>query len=329
MTERATINQITQIGVEVTPGTSVPANRLLPALSITPAIQADVTTFRPLGGKYATIAALGKEWVEATIAGDVACYNHLTYLFAGALAFAAPVQQGTTAAYLWTFTPSQTATDIIRTYTVEQGSSARAGRFAYGLIDSLSLTFDREQIAVSGSMLGQAYQDGVTMTGAPTSIVTQPVLPTAFDVFLDPTAAGIGTTRLTRALSGSFDISDRFGPIWTLNSAVPGFAAHVETPPTAQLKLLVAADAAGMGLLTPMRAGDRRYIRLRALGPLIAATHFYTLQIDLCCVVTGVGEFADADGVYAIEWTFDVAFDAAWAGGRALQATLMNILVTL
>lgn len=324
MAERATINQITQVGAEATPGVAVAADRLFQALTIEPAIKADIQTFRPLGAKYATIAALGKEWVEAKISGDVACYNHLAYLLSGVLAYAAPVQQGTTNAYLWTFTPSQSAEDTVKTFTVEQGSAVRAGRFAYGLITEFSLAFSREKVAVGGTMLGQAYQDGIAMTANPTPVAVQPVLPTDLDVYLDSTSAGIGTTKLARALSGEFSISDRFGPLWTINSAVDGFVAHVEQAPRAQLKLLVEADAAGMGLLPAMRSGARRYVRLKAVGPLIADTYYYTLQMDICGVVSDVGEFSDEDGVYAIEWTLDVAYDPDW--GKALEVQLTNTL---
>ena len=175
MAERSTITQVTQIGVETEAGTAVAARKLLQALSIEPAIKADVRTFRPIGGKYTTIAALGKEWVEAKISGEVACYNHLAYLLAGILNKPTPVKQGATVAYLWTFTPAQTAADTIATFTVEQGSSARAGSFAYGLISSLGLSFSREKIAVSGTMLGQAYKDGITMTATPTAIAVKPI----------------------------------------------------------------------------------------------------------------------------------------------------------
>ena len=329
MPERTSITQVTQLGVEAVKGTGVACNKLLQAISIEPAIKADVKTFRPLGAKYATIAALGKEWVEAKISGDVACYNHLAYLLSGALAYADPAQQGATAAYLWTFTPAQSAEDTIKTYTIENGSSVRAGKFVYGLVRDLSLKFSREAISVEGAMLGQAYQDNSGLTGAPTAIPVQPILPTDLDVYLDDTSAGIGSTKLTRALSGEFSLTDRFGPLWAINSAVDGYAAHVETAPKAQLKLLVEADASGMGLLTAMRAGDKRYVRVKAVGPLIADTYYYTLQLDVCGGVSDVGEFSDEDGVYAIEWTFDIAYDSGWAGGRAMQVQLTNTLTAL
>jgi len=329
MPERTTITQVAQLGVETTPGVAVAANKLLTALSIDPAINLEATTFRPSGGKYATLAAPGKDFVEAKISSDVACYNHLAYLFSGILAYAAPVQQGTTTAYLWTFVPSQTAEDTIKTYTIEKGSAVRAGRFAYGLLNELTISFDREKIEISGTMLGQQYTDNVTLTANPTAVAAQPILPSALDVFIDNTATGIGTTKWTRVLSGELSISDRFAPVWTLNSAVTSFVAHVERAPKAQLKLLVEADAIGMSLLPAMRAGDKRYIRLKAVGPLIASTYYYTFQFDLCGVLSEVGEFSDEDGVYAIEWTFDVAFDKNWGTGKAMEAQLMNVLSAL
>ena len=328
MAERSTITQVTQIGVEATAGTGVDADLLLQAVSIEPAIKANVSTFRPIGGKYTTIAALGKEWVEAKISAPVACYNHLAYLFSGILAYAAPAQQGATTAYKWTMTPSQTAEDTIKTFSVEQGSSVRAGKFYYGLINSLGISFDREKCEVSGTMLGQAYQDGITMTGTPSAIAVKPVLPTDLCIYLDTTGAGLGGTKLTRVLSGSLDISDRYSPLWAIDCAVDGFAAHVETPPTAQLKLLVEADAAGMGVLTPLRSGDKRFARLKwTSGDLAGTGYYYTLQIDLAGVVTDVGEFSDEDGVYAIEWTFDVAYDSTWT--KALEVQLTNVLTDL
>lgn len=327
MTERTAITQVSQVGVESTPGQGVAANRRFQALSITPAIKASIQSFRPVGSKYAILAALGKEWVEAGISSEVACYNHLAYLFSGLLAYASPEQQGTSDAYLWTFTPQPATEDVIKTFSVEQGSPVRAGRFTYGLITELTIPFSRDKIEVSGRMIGQAYQDGITMTANPLPIAAQPILPTDLDIYLDSSSGTIGTTKLLRALSGEFGVSDRFGPVWTINSQVDGFVAHVEQLPKAQLKLLVEADSSGMGLLPPMRAGDRQYIRLKAVGPLIGATYRYKFQLDLCGVISDVGEFSDEDGVYAIEWTFDVAYDAGW--GKAMEVQLVNTLSEL
>ncbi|MBX6770883.1 MAG: hypothetical protein IRY83_04105 [Chloroflexi bacterium] len=328
MPDIATVNNIVQIGVEATPGTSVAATKLLQALSIEPAIKADIKTFRPMGGKFATVAALGKESVEAKLSGQ-ATYTEIVYPLASAFAYAAPVQISPPSglAYRWTFTPSQSQTDTIKTYTVEHGSSVRARKWTYGLVTEFGYKLTRDEFTIDGTMLGQALQDGISLTASPTAVPLVPILPTQVNVYLDSTSAGIGTTQLLRVLSAEFKMSDRFGPVWPLNSAISGFAAHVETAPKAELKLLVEADAQGMELLTAMRTGDKKYIRITATGPNIETGNDYSFQHDLCGVVSDVSDFSDEDGVYAIEWTFTVAYDAAW--GMAQQIQVVNTLSTL
>ncbi|GIV51034.1 MAG: hypothetical protein KatS3mg038_1555 [Candidatus Kapaibacterium sp.] len=65
MTTRATINQVTQLGVETTPGTAVAANRRLTGLQIGLERAGEHTqAYRPTGGKFSTIVVEGKEWAE-------------------------------------------------------------------------------------------------------------------------------------------------------------------------------------------------------------------------------------------------------------------------
>ena len=328
MAEQATIFQVVQIGVESTPGTPVPGNRRLQSISITPGVNAEVEPIRSLGGKFATGAAPGREWVEADIEG-IPTYDELAYLLSSLLVSTTPVQvnppNGT--AYRWVFTPAQNTPDAIRTFTVEQGSPVRAWRFAYGLVTELSLSFSRESLELSGSMLGQRLQDGITLTSNPTVVRQVPILPSQVDVYLDASHTDLGTTKLTRVLEAELTIGDRFGPVWVLDSAVPSFVTHVETEPDATLSLLLEADAQGMSLLPVIRTGEKRFIRIQATGENIEGTTPYLFQVDLCGVVTGVDQFSDKDGVYAIKWTLTTAFEAAW--GKAIEVTLVNTLSAL
>ncbi len=127
-----------------------------------------------------------------------------------------------------------------------------------------------------------------------------------------------------RVLSGELSVGGRFGPLWPLNGSDAGFAAHIETEPKAQLKLLLEADAEGMALLPAARAGDTRFARLRAIGPEIDPGRTHLLEIDLACRVTDAAEFTDTDGIYALEWTLEAVHDEGW--GRALSARLVNAL---
>lgn len=328
MPEVATVTRVVQVGVESTPGTSVAANKQLRSISLDAAIQTELQTLRAIGGKFPVASALGKEWVEADVGGFLT-YTEIVYLLSSVLKSVTPTQISPPSglAYRWTFTPAQSSEDTVKTYTVECGSSARAHKFVYGLVTDLRIGFSREQIELGGAMLGRSLQDGITLTASPTTIEVVPVVPSAVNVYLDTTAAEIGTTQLTRVLSAELEISDRFGPVWTLDSSQTSFAAHVETEPQVTLKLIMEADASGMGPLAAMRNGDKRFIRVKATGPNIETGNDYLFQIDMCGVVSEVGDFSDEDGVYAIQWTFRATYDSSW--GKAMEVQVVNKLSAL
>lgn len=326
MTERATINQVTQLGVETTPGVAVAATRRLQALTISPAVRAEVQHYRPSGGKFSVIQALGKEWSEAGIAGP-ATYTEIVYLLAGALAYAAPAQQGTSAAYLWTFTPPQAGASTIRTYTIEMGDAVRAHRMTYGLVNALAVRGDRSSVELSGSIVGRAIEDGVTPTPGATAVELVPVLPTQVSGYVDNAHTSIGTTKLNRLLRWEWELGDRFSTVWPVDAAQTSFVTHVESEPTARLKLLLEADAQGMALLSAMRSGAKRFVRIRCEGGVADATYNYALTFDVCGTVEDVSEFSDEEGVYAIEWTLRATYDDAW--GRALEVSAVNRMSAL
>jgi len=318
--ERASIFTGVQIGVE-TSG-SAAANKKLNSLSFKPAVKAEIATFRPMGTKYPTMTALGKEWVVSPFEG-VLTFSEAIYPLAS-VCDGGSVQSlgGSPAAYRWYFGSDSDGPDTPKTFTVEQGDSTRAHRFSNGLVTGLSFDFSRSEVKISGDMIGKALADDITMTSTPTAIELVPVLPTQVSVYLDNTSGSLGGTLMTRALTVSWALTDRFGPLWTLNAAEASFATQVETEPKPTVKLKIEADAVGMALLTTMRAGSTKFMRILAEGAVISGSNKYTLQIDSALQVTNVSEFSDEDGVFAIEWEFAIVYDATW--GKAFEIQVMN-----
>lgn len=238
-----------------------------------------------------------------------------------------PLAGGTTAAEEeWTFNPSATAADSPVTFTIEQGSGSQAHRMARALLNSLSLSITRDELTLDGEMFGFPLADGITMTANPTTAIQAPASAAKVDVYLDTTSAGLGTTKLTRAFTVDWGLSDRFGPVWVLNSANPSFAADVETEPSGEISLMVEADTQGMGLLTPLRQGDTRFMRIEITGPTIN-TNPYLLRIDTAIKITNVGEFEDEDGVFAVTYEAMPTYDATW--GKWCQVFVRNTLAGL
>lgn len=326
MAERSSLNQNIQIGVETVHGTAVAATKRLQSVGITPTVKVQKDNFRPIGSKFNALSTLGKEWAEASISGR-ATYTELQYLFSSVMTTGV-VSTLETGVSQWVFTPSNRADDTPKTYTVEHGSGIRADKFSYGLVTELGMSFSRNSIEVTGSMMGRAIVDGITMTSSGvTALDLIPVQPTEVTVYLDDASADLGTTKLSRMISGEFRFGSRFGPVWVLDAANPSFVNHIETVPDLSATLTLQADAAGMALLPVLRSGATKFLRIEAIGPLAGATEFYRLTLDLACKVSDTGGFSDADGVYAIQFSAIGVQDATW--DKAVEVTLVNKQATL
>jgi hypothetical protein len=328
MTERAFVTQGVQLGVEATPGDGAAADLLINSFTIEPGVKVDMARFRPTGQKLESIITPSKEWIECKVKG-LASYSELQYLLAGVLGpnqVSHPEADG--AAELWKFKLNARDVDDVQTYSFEQGDSVNAHKFAYGLVTELDMTFSRSSCDVGGNLIAHALEDGITLTADPVSIEEAPLLPAEVDVYLDATHAGLGTTKLTRSFKADLKMGDKAGPVWTLNSAVDGFASHVEKAPKLELKLLVEADDEGMGILSEMRTGSTLFVRIQATSPTEAAPGKpYQLKLDGSYKVSDVAPFSDEDGVYAIEYTLAAVYDAA--SGLAFEATLRNKEISL
>jgi hypothetical protein len=328
MPERSSLTQGVQVGVETTPGTSVASNKKFISIGITPAVQMDPVEFRPMGSKYNTIVTPGKEWVQADIEG-VGSYTELLWFLSSLITNPAAPTTVDTSGRAWAFESASSAEDSPKTLSVEQGGVVRAHKFSYGLVTELELTFNRDGVEVGGAMIGQKISDNITMTATPTTPPQVPMLPTDIDVYLDPSSATLGTTKLLRVLEAKITLGDRFNPVWVLNSTIGSYVATVESEPNAQITLLMEADAEGMAQLTQMRAGTTKFLRVKATSPTLAgaSTAFYSFGWDAAIKVADIGDFSDEDGVYAIEWTFDMVHDGTW--GKAFHVDLVNKETTL
>ena len=335
MAERASVSQHIQIGVETTPGTSVAASKQLRSIGFTPSPKVTVEQFRPAGQKYISLAILGEEWVEATMDGN-AVYDELVYPMSSLLG-AATVTAGTagnTASNSWKFKPQGSQADNAKTFTIEHGDpNSRADKFVGALVTDTQFTMDRTKFTLTGTLLGQNLTDGITMTATPAQLPLVPILPSKLNVWIDPTAAALGTTKMSRVLSLDWHMTNKYGPVWPLDSTQQSYAATVELVPTLTGSIVLEADVAGMGLLQNLRSGSTVYIRVGAVGPIIptctSATYAFTL--DLAAQIINTTGFSDSNGVYAIGWDFACVQDSTMdtGTGGSMILTLVNSLATL
>jgi hypothetical protein len=333
--ERSSISQSVQIGVETTPGTSVAATRRLQSIGFKLGPKVESSTVLPVGQKYPSLAIVGKEWSEADLSG-MPVYTELPYIFSSLTSTATSVVETMDAAvhttgFTWTFDSATFGDDTPKTFTIEQGSAFRAHKVTNGIITAFNLDWSRTETKIGGTLLGTAITDGITMTGSPTGLSQVPVRPNHWSVFLDNSAAALGTTKLTRALKGDLKISDRFGPLWVVDSAQSSFVNTVEIEPKVEFSIMQMADAAAMGNLTAMRAGSTKFMRLIATGPQIYSNGgvqvYHTFTIDMAGQIGDIEPFEDQDGVYAITWDFKAVYDSTW--NKTFQVKVCTTTATL
>ncbi len=323
MGEKASIFQTVQIGIETTPGTPVAAGKKLLATSIVPAVKTEGEAFRALGNKYPSFAVVNKEWSEASIEGKLT-YNEILYLLSSLLSQPTPVQQGSTSAYQWTFTSNTSAEDAGNTFTVEQGDANSAWRAAGVKVSGLEFTFNRNEVTLSGSAIGQSLEPNITLTGTVSSMLPRPVLPAHLKLFMADSQADLDSAQVTpRGFSLSWSLTDKNTLAWPIGQS----PVLIESEPKLEAKLSLATDSIGLGLITTMRNGATKWFRVLAEGAIIASTYKYTLQIDFPGQITEVGEFSDEDGLYLVEYTLAMVHDATW--GKAFQIDVIADVQTL
>lgn len=277
MGERATINQRIQFGVETTPGTSVPATKLVENFNVVFGVKPDVNTFRPTGRRWSNTAEENREWTGLKVDGNLD-YQGMVYLISGPWGAATiTTHAGGVNAKDWTWIPPVTGAITPKTYTIEQGDSTQAHKAAYSLLTDFGYKGTRKDFSCTGVGIAQALQNGITMTNSPTAITLSPIVGKHMNVWLDTTSAGIGTTQFTKMLSVDYSYSGGFNPFWPLNRANSSYSGHVDATPKNIMKILLEADAQGMSLLPYLQQGAFLYLRVDAQGPVIDNLQTVTL----------------------------------------------------
>lgn len=333
MADRYPVSEKVQLGVESTAGTAVTPNRELQALDIQLDTQLEYDEFGPMGMLPQTIVAPRQEWSGGSISG-FPTYTEIVYPLSnifGAATITTP-STGTPTVRQWVWEMDESTPWTPKTWTIRRGvPSGTAEEANYSLLSSFGVSFSRTATPeITGDLFARRLDYAATLasTGL-TSLPLVPILAAEGDVWLDSTAAGLGTTKLLRDFAFSWNVSDLFGPIWPINTSNTSFAAHGVQKPTLEAALTLGNDTVGTSLVTNMRAGSSVFTRYKATSATMAegATP-YSLQIDLALKCAGAPSRGDQDGLLStLDWTFRNVYDATW--GYWARVTLITTVTGL
>lgn len=207
-------------------------------------------------------------------------------------------------------------------------SVSGAGPYVVTFADNL-LGMNVEPLELSNNAFTGGTSPSMTIAettrGGFTEMDIHPILPGGVSVYIADTYAGLSAGRQTRVFMMDTNVTEKGNEFFALNDANESFAAIAEAPMKGIVKMLAMAGTEAMALLTAIRAGATKYIRIEALSPAavtIDGTNRFRMAIELCTSVAEFNPYKDEGGVYAAEFTMSAKFDETQ--GFAYRVILEN-----
>ena len=337
MTRRSFTNQQVQIGKEATHGAGGGAGHILGGMA-TWTLGAKPTTkqFPTAGRHYMSASALLTDESSGKVTG-VGDFSTIAYILGSHWGGGSPaLHSPSLTAYDFIWTPALTGKyiDSALSYDIQAGDATDAEEYLFSLFNGFQYSFSRTQeITWEADILMQAMADSITKTASPTYLVPAPMTGAMANLYLDPTSGALGTTQLSDSvLHCQFKADAYYKQYWPVNRANASFADAIDIAKNHTLTLKLEASSAAIGYKsTYLTTGARAYVRVDLQGPLIDSGNSIHAEFkhDMACFVTGMKEFEDVDGVYAVEYELKVAEDTAWSTGQAQKVTLTTLLAAI
>ncbi|MDQ3222777.1 MAG: hypothetical protein M3Q75_04780, partial [Gemmatimonadota bacterium] len=245
--------------------------------------------------------------------------------------FGAPVTTtlGTTPnfAYSHVFTYDGITPLAPKSYSVSYGQSGAgdADKILGFLFNGLSLSGGRDGFDLSSSGWGKAMTVGGTLgtLAATGDINPVPVSPLQGSLFLDSTAAALGTTRLLDIYGMDLAFGERLARARPINALLTSDGVVEVADQEHTLQLQFGVDAIERARYAKVRTGTKEFVRVGFEGGVTAdPVSNYSLRADICLLWTESGASEDTDNVLTKSWTGRVARDSTW--GMAAQITVVN-----
>lgn len=317
-----------QIGVETTAGTAVPADTSLRNLTVILKPVYGTETFRPQGYAYDTSSIVVKQESEGEIEGPLS-YDEIGYVLASA--YGVPVSDEVEAgfAYEHTFAPDTVeATNSRASWTVQFGDSAGAQQAAGCFVSSFEYSIERGssdgKADFKAAFVGRAITT-TTLTASPTETAGHRVSPLKVSVKAASSRAGLtGASALNSVTAVGFKADNLAENVHTVNAANSSASTTVVGDTSREFTITAFSDATTDAWVANLTAACNTplYFRVSATGsPCGGGTTDYSIQHDIAVRLTEVSELKDVEKVIGYDFKFTPIVDS---DGFAEEIILTN-----
>jgi hypothetical protein len=312
---RADVNIQSQLGVETTPGTAVPADKRFPSIDIEISPEHTKQFFRGAGQKFNTIGVMNKNWSVGSYKGALN-YSELAYVLAS--------YSNLTTGSEWTFSPAPAGDDIFATYTIERGDSTTAAQATNAIFNTLDIEITRDTGTIAGEVMAKLFSVGHTLTASPTTLPNTPVSMNDVKIFLDSDSANLGTTKLTDVFKTSIKLPKKFDLKWVIDADETSWKDAVPMAMTPKVTLEAEFSPQMEALYNVLKSDNAAnyFLRALAVGDPVGSTNF-TFRFSAAVQMTDAKENRKGNGaVYGYNFEFEIVADAIW--GKAWEIFLIN-----
>lgn len=321
---RSGLGITTQIGVQTDYDTGATANRQLVSMGITFGPQFLMNFYRMAGRKFPTSKVKHREWAAGQ-ANGILNFNEIQYILAGLFGHGSVTQIGTTGAYTWPISPSTSAQDTHKYYTIQRGDSEAAQEVSSAVFTSLTIDFSPNEIRVTSDILGRSIDNGATLDSSPTVLTEATASIADLDWYLDSSYSAVtggSPTKLTDVRSGRLVIPAKVTPVFVQNTSYRSIRDVVEVAvEDARLTLTATYNSQMRAIYDAMNADSlpTRYVQSRIVGDNIGTNADYTFKGNYAVAFEGATELGEND-ILGYEFNFRIVDD----GTRALDFTVIN-----
>jgi hypothetical protein len=307
-TERPAALEGFLVGLEaaLTPGLAVAATQRLRSINAAFKQEGNVEAYGSSGSWLMNRYVQGTEWASAPYSGwGSFTEDHLIFMSTHGDPVLTTVG---TAGKKRVWTPDPFGLVDPRTFTMAAGQASRGELYPCGFFNGYKMTFTKASTLISGTILSQAIQDNVAITGSPTFIALQPMLGKHTYVKFATTYAGLaGATKYRRAFETSFEFSNMFSLLHPLTDDNISFDGLAQQVPTVAFTAQTNKTATAMTFLTSLRNSDVIYWEIGNIFPTAyEAGRFHTLKITLCTQVSAPFDDATVQNVKGVNWKFGI-----------------------
>lgn len=253
-------------------------------------------------------------------------FEQLFHIFeAGIKAVGTGVADGAGSGKIYTYPMPTTATNSIKTYTIEGGDDVAAEEVEYGFVSEFNLSGSGDGAWMVDSVWGGRQVTTTTFTNSLSVPTTEIMQFLKTKLYIDAISGSYGITRVSSTLlEAKIKVVTGWIPVWTADGSLY-FTFNKCVGPTINMDLTFEHNASAVAQKAAWKAGTRKKVALQCQGSNLTTAGVYSTKSFLILLPGSWEKFEkldEKDGNDIISGKFRVGYNEL--AGEAGTFTIVN-----